>query len=79
MKDKMKIFKSIEELGLLIKEISKTIKNEAKKQKDRFLSMILGKLVASISGILLAGKGVRRAGERVIKTGQSFNSVSFFN
>ena len=33
MKDLIKIVKSLEESGLLIKEISKTIKNEAKEQK----------------------------------------------
>ena len=33
MKDKIKIVKSLKESGLLIKEISKTIKNEAKEQK----------------------------------------------
>ena len=37
----MKIVKSLEESGLLIKRISKTIKNEAKEQKGRFLPMLL--------------------------------------
>ena len=35
MEDTMKIVKSIEESGLMIKEISETIKNEAKEQKRR--------------------------------------------
>ena len=39
MKDIIKIVKSIEESRLLIKGISETIKNEAKEQKSRFLSM----------------------------------------
>ena len=30
----MKIVKSLEELGLLVREISEAIKNEAKEQKD---------------------------------------------
>ena len=34
LSDTMKIVKSLEELGLLIKVVRKTIKNEAKEQKD---------------------------------------------
>ena len=37
MKDIMKIVKSLEEYGLLIKGIGKTIKNEAKKPKRQYL------------------------------------------
>ena len=37
MNDVMKIVKALEESGLLIQGISETIKNEAKKQKGRFL------------------------------------------
>ena len=37
MNDVMKIVKSFEESGLLIKGISETIKNEAVEQKGRFL------------------------------------------
>ena len=37
MEDIMKIVKSLEESGLLIKEISEAIKNEAKEQKGGFL------------------------------------------
>ena len=36
----MKIVKSLKGWGLLIKEISKTIKNEAKEQKYGFLSIL---------------------------------------
>ena len=35
MNDIIKIFKSLEESGLLIKGVSKTIKNEEKEQKSR--------------------------------------------
>ena len=38
MKDVMKIFKSLEESGLLIKGISETVKNEAKVQNRGFKS-----------------------------------------
>ena len=39
--DIIKIVKSLEESGLLIKGVSKTIENKAKEQKDRFLRMLL--------------------------------------
>ena len=55
MDDIMKIIKSFEELGLLIKGVSEIIQNEAKKQKAGFLGMLLGKLVAGILGNMLAG------------------------
>ena len=50
--DITKIVKSLEEFDLLIKDVSKTIKIEAKKQKDRFLGMLLGTLGASLLGNL---------------------------
>ena len=59
----MKIVKSHDESGLLIKGIGKTIKNEAEEQKRRFLSMLLGILGASLLGNLLTGKGTIRAGQ----------------
>ena len=46
MNDIMKIVKSLEESGLLIKGGSETIKNEAKEQKRGFLSMLLVTLIA---------------------------------
>ena len=54
--DTKKIIKSLEECGLLIKGVSKTIKNEAKEQKEGFLGMLLGTLSASLLGNLLTGK-----------------------
>ena len=42
MKEIMKIIKSLEESALLIKGVRETIKNEAKKEKRRFLGMLLG-------------------------------------
>ena len=72
MEDIMKIVKSLEESGLLIKGISETIKNEAKEQKGRFLSVLLGTLAASILGKPLAGKRAIRAGEGIVRAGQNF-------
>ena len=44
----MKIVKSLEKSGFLIKRVSKTIKNEIKEQKGGFLGMLLGTLGASL-------------------------------
>ena len=50
MKDIMKIIKAIENSGILLKGVSKTIKNESKEQRGGFLSMLLGTLGASLLG-----------------------------
>ena len=68
----MKIVKSLEESGLLIKGFSETIKTEVKEQTVGFLSMLLVTLVASLLGSLLTGKGTIRAGEGTIRAGQDF-------
>ena len=70
--DIMKIVKSLEESGLLVKCVSKTIKNETKEQKGGILSMLLGTLGASLLGNLLTGKGTIRAGKGTIRAGQDF-------
>ena len=54
----MKIVKSLEESGLLIKGVSEAIKNEAKEQKGRYIGILLGTLGAILLGNLLTGKGV---------------------
>ena len=46
----MKIIKSLEESVLLIRGVSKTIKNEAKEQEGEFLRMLLDTLGASLLG-----------------------------
>ena len=61
MEDVMKIVKSLEESGLLIKGISEIIKTKAKEQKGGFLGMLLGTLTATILGDVLSGKGVIEA------------------
>ena len=48
MNDIMKINKSLEESVLLIKGVSKTIKNEKKEQKGGFIGMLLGTLSATL-------------------------------
>ena len=59
----MKIIKSLEESGLLIKGVSKAIKNEAKEQKGGFLRMLLGTLGAILLWNKLTGKGTIRASQ----------------
>ena len=68
----MKIVKSLQESGLLIRDVSETIKNEANKQKRGFLSMLLGTLGAGLLGNLLTGKGTITAGEGPIKADENF-------
>ena len=65
----IKIVRSLEDSGLLLKVVSKTIQNEAKEQKGEFLSMLLGTLGASLLKNNLARKGINRAGEGVIRAG----------
>ena len=65
MNDKMKMFQVLEDSNILLKGITKTIKNETKKtkwQKGGFLCMLLGTLGASLLGNWLTGKGILRAG-----------------
>ena len=68
----MRTMKSLEESSLLIKGISKTIKDETKELKGEFLGLLLGTLLSSLLGNVLAGKGTNRAGEWTITAGQDF-------
>ena len=76
MSDLIKIVKSLEDNGILIKGVTKTFQNEIKEQKSWFLSVLLGTLGASLLGNLLTGKGTNRAGEGVIRAG-SGNKIDF--
>ena len=75
MKDILKIVKSFEDSGLLLKGVSETIKDEAKEQESGFLSMLLGPLGASLLGNMLAGKGVIRAGEGTARVAMDLKSL----
>ena len=81
MGDILKIVKSLEDSGILLKGVSETIQHEAKEQRGGFLSMLLGTLGASLlgdvlskglsgSGVIRAGKGTIRAGEGTVRTGE---------
>ena len=73
MDDILKIVKSLEDYGVLLKGVSETIQHDAKEQREGFLSMLLGTLGASLLGDMLSkglsGKGVIRAGEGTIRAG----------
>ena len=70
MNNIMKIIKALEKSGILLKGVSKAIKNETKEQKGGFLSMLLGTLGASLLGNLLtSGKGIMRAGDGIVHVG----------
>ena len=58
MKDIMKIDKSLKKPSLLIKDISETVKEQAKQQKGGFIHMLISTLGASLLRNMLAGKGV---------------------
>ena len=64
MNDIMKIVKALKDSDILLKGVTKTIKNETKERKQGFLGMLLGTLGASLLSNMLAEKGTVRAGYR---------------
>ena len=79
----LKIVKSLENSGVLLKGVSETIQHEAREQRGGFLSMLLGTLGASLLGDILSkglsGKGVIRAGEGTIRIGYGSKRPSLKN
>ena len=61
MNDIMKIVQVLEDSNILLKGVTKTIKNETKEPKGGFLNMLLGTFGASLLGNLLAGTSIVRA------------------
>ena len=79
MNDIMKIIEALENSGILLKGVTKTIENETKEQRGGFLGMLLGTLGASLLGNLLTGgKGIVRAGEGVIRAGEGVKKKTKF-
>ena len=58
MRDIIKIAKSLQDSGLLIKSVSQTMKNETKEQRQYFVGMLLGTLGSTLLGNMLASKGM---------------------
>ena len=82
--DLIKIVKSLEDSGLLLKGVTESVQNEVKEQKGGFLSMLLGTLDASLLGNFLNGKGAFHAGKGVNKkrkgmhrAGEGSNNMDF--
>ena len=66
----MKIIEALENSGILLKGVTKTIENETKEQRGGFLGMLLGTLGAGLLGNLLTGgKGIMRAGDGIVCAG----------
>ena len=83
MDDLIKIVKSLENSGLLLKGVTELVQNEVKEQNGGFLSMLLGTLSTSLLGNHLAGKGINkkgngrnRAGEGIVRAGEG-NKLDF--
>ena len=85
VEDIIKIVKSLEDSGLLLKGATETVQNEVKEQKGRLVIMLLGTLGARLLGNLLTGqrvntvrkgkvKGINRAGESVLRAGYGSRS-----
>ena len=62
MSDIMKIVQALEDSNILLKGITKRIKNETKEQKGGFLITLLGTLDANLLGNVLVGQGIVRSG-----------------
>ena len=70
MNEIMKIIEALENSDILLKGVSKTIKNETKEQRGGFLSMLLGTLGASLLGNLLTGgKGIMTEDDGIVCAG----------
>ena len=70
MSDIIKIIEALENSGILLKGVTKTIENETKEQRGGFLSMLLGTLGTSLLGNLLTGgKVIMRAGDEIVRGG----------
>ena len=80
--DIIKIIQALEDSNILLKVVSKTIKNETKEQKGAFLSMLLGTLGASLLGNWLTGKEIIRTdsgnkkGKEIVRAGSGRPSSS---
>ena len=74
IEDIIKIVKSLEDSGLLLRGVIKTVQNKVKEQKGGFLSMFLGTLGASLLGNLLTGRGIYRT-----EKGKGINRAGYGN
>ena len=81
MTDVIKIVQALEDSNVLLKGVTKTIKNKTKERKGGFLSMLLGTLGTSLLGNLLSRKGIKanlenKKGKEIVKAGYG-NKINF--
>ena len=85
MEDIIKIVKSFEDSGFLLKGVTETVQDAVKEQKGGFPTMLLG---TSLLGNILTGRGINRAGwgrgqginragEGVLRAGYGNNKIDF--
>ena len=67
MNDIMKIVQALKNSGVLLKSVTKTIKNETEEHKGGYLSLLPGTIAIFLPGNLLTGKVTVRAGEGSIR------------
>ena len=79
MNDIINIVQALEGSNVLLKGVTKIIKNEIKEQKGGFLSMLLGTLGESLLRNLLSGKGTVRVGYGSSIKKSSNSTTSFKN
>ena len=80
MNDIIKIIEVLENSGILLKGVTKTIENENEKQRGGFLSMLLGTLGASLLGNLLTGgKAMMRAGDGIVRAGKGSKERNLYS
>ena len=70
MNDIMKIVQALENSDILLKDVTKIIKNRTKEQEGVYFSLLLGTLAGSLQGNLLTGKGTERAGKEFVTAGE---------
>ena len=73
--DIIRTIQSLENSGVLIDEVSETVKHEIKWQEGRFLGILLGTSFASILGNMLTLKGAIRAVNEVVRAGTRYNAM----
>ena len=77
--DIIKIIKSLEDSGLLLKGVAETVQNEIKEQRGGFLRMLFGALGASLLGNILAGRGVNKKGQGITREGKGIVRAGYGN
>ena len=88
MEDIIKIVKSLEELDLMIKHVSKRIENDTRKHththththtQNGFVKMLLSTLGANLLRNMLAGKVLLKQVKKWLEQVRIFNDASSFN